>query len=87
MVTQAQKRGAEQDFRALLEDHGLPQPDSVEYGYACVRFLWHEEKLCVAVDIDDLGAARMALDANGCDRNWDDDNGRSRNGATGGDVR
>ncbi len=61
MVTLAQKRAAEQDFRALLEDHGLPQPDAVEYGQACVRLLWHEEKLCVIVDIDEQGGARMAL--------------------------
>ena len=62
MVSLARKRAVEQDFKALLEDHGLPQPDSVEYGYECVRFLWHEEKLCVIVDIDDHGAARMSLE-------------------------
>ena len=62
MATLAQKHSAEQDFRALLEDHGLPQPDEVEYGETCIRALWHDEKLCVVVDIDENGSARMAVD-------------------------
>lgn len=55
MATVTQKRAAEQDFRCLLEDHGLPQPDAVVYDEASIRFLWHEEKLCVVVDIDENG--------------------------------
>jgi hypothetical protein len=62
MVTQAQKRAAEQDFRALLDDHGLPQPDEVEYGQACIWLKWHQEKFCVELDIDEHGAGRIALD-------------------------
>jgi hypothetical protein len=55
MPTIAQKHAAEQDFRCLLDDHGLPQPDSVVYDEASLRFLWHAEKLCVVVDIDENG--------------------------------
>ena len=52
MATLAQKKAAEQDMRALLEDHGLPQPDEVEYGHTCIRLIWHEPKLAVVIDID-----------------------------------
>jgi len=38
----------------LLEDAGLPLPDQVEYGEQCVRFLWHDRKVAVVVDIDDF---------------------------------
>ena len=38
---------------ALLEDSGLPLPDEVEYGTACVRFLWLDRKLAVIVDLDE----------------------------------
>lgn len=37
----------------MIEDHGLPQPDAVEYGYTCVRLLWAEEKVVLIVDIDE----------------------------------
>ena len=47
---------------ALLEDSGLPLPDEVEYGTACVRFLWLDRKIAVVVDLDeDFGET----DANG----------------------
>jgi hypothetical protein len=48
-----QKRLVERRFMALMEDSGLPLPDEVEYGTACVRFLWPDQKLVVIVDIDD----------------------------------
>ena len=53
MATLRQKISAEQNARAMLDDHGLPQPDEVEYGHTCIRLLWHEEKLCMVVDIDE----------------------------------
>lgn len=53
MATLREKIKAEQSARALLDDHGLPQPDEVEYGHTCVRLLWHEEKLCMIVQIDE----------------------------------
>ena len=37
----------------MIEDHGLPQPDAVEYGYTCIRLLWTEEKVVLIVDIDE----------------------------------
>ena len=45
----------------LLEDRGLPAPDAVEYGEQCVRFLWHDRKVAVVVDLDDFDE----IDANG----------------------
>jgi hypothetical protein len=46
----------------LLRSEGMPQPDEVEYGYACVRFIFHEPKLCVVVSDSDSeeGAATFA---------------------------
>lgn len=52
-ATLAQKIACERDVRAMLEDHGLTQPDEVEYGYGCIRLLWTEEKFCLVVDITD----------------------------------
>ena len=59
MITIAQKHAAERDARALLEDHGLPQPDDVEYGAACVRLIWREEQLCLVVDIEEHSPAAI----------------------------
>jgi len=53
MATLAQKIAVERYVRALLEDHGLAQPDRIEYGYTCVRLIWMEEKVCMVVDIDE----------------------------------
>ncbi|HTX30875.1 MAG TPA: hypothetical protein VMD09_05790 [Solirubrobacteraceae bacterium] len=53
MATLREKIAAEQSARAMLDDHGLPQPDEVEYGYTCIRLLWHEEKACMIVQIDE----------------------------------
>jgi hypothetical protein len=53
MATLRQKIAAEHEARAMLEDHGLPQPDEVEYGHTCIRLLWHEEKAVVVVQIDE----------------------------------
>ena len=43
---------AEHRLRELLRTQGLPQPDGVEYGYACVRFFFNESKTCVVIDLD-----------------------------------
>ncbi len=40
----------------LLVDSGLPLPDEVEYGEACVRLLWHDRKVAVVVDLADFDA-------------------------------
>ena len=47
------KMEAEHRLRELLRSEGLPQPDEVEYGESCVRFLFHESKACVVVDFDE----------------------------------
>jgi hypothetical protein len=59
VATLHRKETAERDARATLKDHGLPQPDEVEYGYSCIRLLWHEEKFCLIVDIDEPPQGRM----------------------------
>jgi len=46
---------AEHRVRELLRAGGMPQPDEVEYGYTCVRFLFHESKTCVVIDLDECG--------------------------------
>ncbi len=43
---------AEQRLRELLSAQGMPQPDEVEYGYTCVRFIFHQSKTCVVIDLD-----------------------------------
>ncbi len=57
MVSLKQKMEAEVKMRELLDDQGLPPPDEVEYGFACVRLLWHETKTVVVIDIDEPPAA------------------------------
>ena len=47
-----QKIDAERTVRELLEQNGLPEPDEVEYGYGCVRMLFHEPKTALIIDID-----------------------------------
>jgi hypothetical protein len=44
---------AEADFRRLIARHDLPEPDEVEYTHGSVYFRWDEQKLVVAVDLDD----------------------------------
>jgi hypothetical protein len=39
---------------ALLEGAGLPEPDEIEHGHECVRFLWHDRKVAVVVDVSDF---------------------------------
>ena len=53
MATLAEKIEAEKAARDMLADNDMPQPDEVEYGYTCIRLLWHEPKACLVVDIDD----------------------------------
>ena len=53
MATHAQKTEAEAKMRDLIADNGLPEPDAVEYGFTCIRLLWHEPKLAVVIDIDE----------------------------------
>jgi hypothetical protein len=50
--TLADKIEAEHRLREFLRENGLPQPDEVEYGHACVRFFFNESKTCVVVDLE-----------------------------------
>ena len=54
VATLKQKIAAERRIRALLEEEGLPEPDEVEYGYGCVRMLFHEPKTALVIDIDEV---------------------------------
>jgi hypothetical protein len=49
-----QKQRAERRMLALLADSGMPLPDEVEYGTAEVRFLWHDLKVAVVVELGDF---------------------------------
>jgi hypothetical protein len=53
MATLAQKIEAEKRMRELLEEHGLPQPDYVEYGFTCIRLFFNDTKHVVIIDIDE----------------------------------
>lgn len=59
MASLAQKIKAEQRMRELLEQEGLPCPDTIEYGQTCVRFFWHEPKACIVIDIDPPSDGRV----------------------------
>ena len=51
MATIDQQQRAERRMLQLLEDAGLPRPDEVDYGFDEVRFLWHDQKVVVVVDL------------------------------------
>jgi hypothetical protein len=53
MASLKQKILAERRMRELLEENGLPAPDEVEYGYGCIRLLFHEPKTAFVIDIDE----------------------------------
>jgi hypothetical protein len=48
------KQQIERRMLRLLDDYGLERPDEIEYGERCVRFLWHDRKVAVVVDLDDF---------------------------------
>ncbi len=51
--TSEEKLEAEHRLRDFLRTHNLPQPDAVEYGFACVRFYYDEPKTCLVLDLDE----------------------------------
>ncbi|HUE28570.1 MAG TPA: hypothetical protein VMP89_17485 [Solirubrobacteraceae bacterium] len=52
MATLEQKIVAERDALDLIERYGLPEPDDVEYGCACIRLIWWEPKAALIIQID-----------------------------------
>ena len=63
MATLAQKIEAEKRMREFLDEHGLPQPDFVEYGFTCIRLFYNSSKTVVVLDIDAPEGAEASLDA------------------------
>ncbi len=54
MASLREKIDCERQTRHFLEENGLPQPDAVEYGYTCIRLIFHDPKVVLVIDIDDL---------------------------------
>jgi hypothetical protein len=54
MATLKQKIAAERAVREMLEHNGLPEPDRVEYGSGCIRFLFDDPKLAVVIEVDEF---------------------------------
>jgi len=44
----------ERTFRALLADHGLPEPDEVAHWRDSVVFGWSDTKAIVVVELDEV---------------------------------
>ena len=53
MATMEELVRAEHCLRSLLEENDLPQPDTVEYGYGTVWVRWNDQRLVVAIDVDE----------------------------------
>ncbi|MGH2913804.1 MAG: hypothetical protein ACRDMX_02330 [Solirubrobacteraceae bacterium] len=53
MATLSQKIEAEVRIRELIQEHGLPEPDAVEYGFTCIRLFFEPSKTVVVIDIDE----------------------------------
>ena len=51
--------GAEARMRELLAQGGLPAPDECEHDQEAraVRFLWHDRKVCVVIELDEEPSA------------------------------
>ncbi len=54
---------AETRFRELLKAEGLPQPDAIEHHPEELIFLWHDQKLAVAVELNDVPGAKAQIDS------------------------
>jgi hypothetical protein len=55
MDVTARHREVEAAFRRLVTEADLVEPDRIAYEPEAVLFFWDAQKLCVAVDFDDLG--------------------------------
>ena len=55
MATHERFQTVERGFRAVAAEAGLPEPDEVNYREEAeeVEFIWHDQKLCVVVELGD----------------------------------
>ncbi len=44
----------ERTFRALLADHGLPEPDEIAHWRDSVLFGWSDTKAIIVIDLDEV---------------------------------
>jgi hypothetical protein len=49
-MTTDERHATELRMRELLRVAGMPEPDEVEYGEACIWLRWYEQQLTVMVD-------------------------------------
>lgn len=63
MATLADKIGCERRVRDWLDENGVSQPTSVEYGFACIRLFWADANVALVVDLTEPpdGGTAMAL--------------------------
>ena len=64
MASLAEKIDCERQTRDWLEEHGLPQPDAVEYGYTCIRLIFEDPQVVLVIDIDEPPEEGHALHLN-----------------------
>jgi hypothetical protein len=74
MASLREKIDAERTIRDLLREHGMPEPERVEYGYTCIRVFFDEPKVCVVIDIDEApeGFEKVGMDLAGAARELTD---------------
>jgi hypothetical protein len=53
MTNLERKIDCERQVRDWLHEHGLPQPDEVDYGFTCVRLFFNDPKVVLEVDLDE----------------------------------
>jgi hypothetical protein len=71
MASLAEKIDCERQTRDFLEEHGLPQPDAVEYGYTCIRLIFHDPKVVLVIDIDEPPEDERSLHLNNLEEDAD----------------
>jgi hypothetical protein len=83
MATLSEKIECEIEARKMLTDNGLPAPDEVEYGYGCIRLLFHDSKTVLVIDIDDYSEvdARRGPEPGVIDLRTDGEEGSMHDGA------
>ena len=52
--SQDRHRLAEERMEAMISEYGWPIPDEIEHTETTVRFRWHDRKVVVVVDLNDM---------------------------------